>query len=51
MKKDELIRKLDRAKRTLVKHQMDVENTKQRIEKYRIELQQIELLEKNQLFL
>lgn len=51
MEKIELIRKLERAKRTLLKHQMDVENTRQRIEKYRRELQQIELTEKNNDFI
>lgn len=52
MEKAELIRKLERAKRTLIKHQMDVENTKLRIEKYKKEirekeLQELELMRKN----
>lgn len=42
MEKQELIDKLERAKRVKLKHQMDLANITQRIEKYERELQKIE---------
>ena len=37
----EIIRRLEREKRTLLKHQMDAENVKLRIEKYRMNSKKI----------
>ena len=42
MDKQELLDKLERAKRVKVKHEMDLANIIQRIEKYERKLQEIE---------
>lgn len=45
MDKQELIEKIERAKRVRIKHEMDLANINLRIEKYERQLEKIEMFE------